>query len=300
MALTRKQLRIAAAKALGAYITSNLDTDVSNASATISVPGLIDTAFDDERYESWYVQFEADPNNWRLVKSTTIATNGDLLLTRNPTNNIDAVAPGGTQSAVCHFYAFLSPDDWNTAIDQAMQDKFTRSRIVIPLSTDPTVREYNLTVHASWLTSKGQVLRVRVRDDADGSSTALEDEEAYVALVEDEGQVVLYLPAGTQTRYNKLIVEARKYFGTASDDDTLYAGISDRLAVSAAKYEALKLIFQKCGPGAKRWFGTAMKLAIDELTEQELRHQDNEVYRDWSSDELPVGGAQGYDAYGGW
>lgn len=277
--ISLKELRIAAAKSLGAYFEGPL-TAIDGTFTVLTVPTIADVAYDAERFQFWFAWRKFD--EWRLVASTGLPSATTLTVTRAFD---EAIAAG----EVIAFYLILTPDEWNDSVRDAVADKFYKDRFAVTMSASNT--EYDLTAVAPWLQTKGQIMRVRMRREATASQPVETDiPSTYVS--EHDYSVKLIIPRAAQAELTDnavVIVEARHYYPkTLLDTDTVT--LPERLAVAAVKHEALKKIFQKLGPGAKRIYGQQMVLTSQEITEQEARWLDATAVRDWSDEEIPIAG----------
>lgn len=276
IAISKKTLREDAAKSLGLYHEVTLDTNTSSPHTQVSVPDLQDKAVDDERFQwSWLWRSASE---WRLIASTDVA-NATITVVRAFDGQVD----NGTTLAV---YGLLSPDDWDVAINNAMQDKFYKDRITVPLVSGQ--KEY--TPNASWLQMREQIIRMRWRDESSGSTKPVEGEVAVAFPVEANHAVTIIVPSQpTDATNTSLIIEARHYIGKLSDD-TDQITLPGNLAQAAVKHEALKSIFQKMGPQARKFYAQQMVLTERDLAEQENRWLPTTSHRDWSDEDEPIGG----------
>lgn len=186
------------------------------------------------------------------------------------------------------FYLILSPDEWNNAANIAIQDKFFKDRVSIPLVAGQT--EYSTAGIASWLQTKGQIIRARFRNTATAGAP-IETEVAATYIQETAYAITFIFPSLSffDIANTTIEVDARRYFVALTTDGTTVT-LPYRLCVAAVKHEALKLIFQKLGPAAKRIYGQAMVLAERDLTEAEARWLDNVSMKDMSDEEPAIGG----------
>lgn len=277
--LTLRELREATAKSLVAYFEGALSVDSTGAGTVLTIPSIADVAFDAERFQFWFAWRKAD--EWRLVTTTGLPAATTLTVQRA----FDSTVVAGE---VVKFYLILTPEEWTDACKDAIADKFYKDRFAVALSETDT--EYDLTAVAPWLQTKGQILRVRMRREAtSGQPTETDVPSTYVAE-HDYGLKLIIPRAATSllTENAVIIVEARHYYELESENDTIT--LPRGLAIAAAKHEALKKIFTKMGPGAKRIYGQQMVLTNQDLTEQEGRWLDNVAVRDWSDEEYPIAG----------
>ncbi len=277
---TKKELRVGSAKSLGLYAEVTANTNATNGTGTwdiVTCPDLKDKAIDNERFQESFLWRQED--EWRLIGSTDVP-NATITVTRGfDDNNVNDVTFA--------IYGILSLDDWDTVIDEALQDKFHKDRITIPLVAGQ--KEYSMPSGAEWLQTKGQIIRMRWRDESSGSTKPVEDEVSTAYPVEADHVLKIVVPSQPSGSNVSLIIEARHYFDKLTADANTVS-LPGRLAEAAVKHEALKLIFQKMGPGAKRVFGQQMVLTERELQGQEARWLDTDAHRDWSDEDEPFGG----------
>lgn len=234
-------------------------------------------------------------NQFRVVSSSGVPSAGTVTLTRafqgDPTF---AALPVGTPFDM---YLILTPDEWLDAAGTAISDSFYKDKAEITLVAGQT--EYNVTSVASWLMTEGQVLRARYRD-ATVAAAPVEADVPAIYFDEDDFALTARLPTLPSNVANvTLRIDARHYypkFTTWSDTTTL----PEALAVQKTVDVALKKIFQKLGPAAKRVYGMAMVVAERDLAESEGRWLDNTAKRAYSSEEYPLGGADDYVMSWGW
>jgi len=271
------ELRVGAAKSLGLYVEVTANTNAANSNTLITCPDLKDKAIDNERFQDSFIWRKE--GEWRLIASDGVdVPNATITVARAwSNNNVNNVTFG--------IYGILSLDDWDTVIDEAMQDKFYKDRVTIPLVSGQ--KEY--TPNASWLQTKGQIIRMRWRDESSGATKPIEGEVAVAYVVDVDHGIKVIVPSQPSESNTSLIIEARHYFGKMAADNAIVT-LPGRLAEIAVKHEALKLIFQKMGPGAKRVFGQQMVLTERELQSQEARWLDTDAHRDWSDEDEPFGG----------
>ena len=223
-------------------------------------------------------------SQYRIITSTGLPAALTITLQRAfqgvPTSNLLA----GTE---LEFFLILSPIEWDDATNSAVQSKFYKDRISIPLVSGQ--KQYDQTdaaktYYSPWFQSRGQFIRGRYRDSSTATAP-FEDEIAALWFTEVAYGVKLIFPNLPSSVTNITAeIEARHYYSAlTSDADTVT--LPERLAVSAIKDEALKLIFQKLGPAAKKIYGMAMVLTERELAEQEARWLDNSARRDYSDEE---------------
>lgn len=237
---------------------------------------------------------------FRIISSTGLPTLATITLTRAFQSQNTVMAAG----EALDFYLILSPDEWDNACDAALEDKFYKDRISIALVAGQT--EYDLTdnteaFYSPWFQSKGQFIRGRFRDSGTAGAP-VETEIPVTYFVETGYGVKLILPTSVvpaDVTVTTAEIEARHYY-PAFTSDTATITLPFRLAVKAVQYEALKLIFQKLGPAAKKVYGMQMALAEKDLTEQEARWLDNSARRDLSDDEVPTGGDMERGLEWGW
>lgn len=277
-----KSLIIETADDLGCYqrgVASAASSQTTEADDTLTVAGLKDFAPDDHRFRNWFIAKDSALSTFRMVKSTTLTTDSKLLLTRG----------GFTASTndVVHLFMVLPPDThgWGLAINNALRNKYLEARFAVALVEGKT--EYDLTAIAPWFKSWAQMLRVRERDENSGFQRPVENELSVFHMYDDYGKAMLQLPqsyAAARTG-RSLIIQARRYYDPLSADSDVIYMQQDRLIRAEAKCEALYLIFNALGPGARAHFGQMMVICERERDEQRARHQQNVVKRDWSTEE---------------
>ncbi|KKN29542.1 hypothetical protein LCGC14_0843000 [marine sediment metagenome] len=271
----KETLRRDSAKSLGVYVEVTANANATNSNTKFTAPDLADKAIDNERFQDSFIWRKE--GEWRLIESTDVP-NAVVTVTRAwSDNNVNNVTFG--------VYGILSLDDWDTAIDEGLRDKFYKDRITIPLVAGQ--KEY--TPNATWLQTKGQIIRMRWRDESSGATKPIEDEVSVAYVVDVDHGIKVIVPSQPTSNNVSLIIEARHYFPKLTADNATVT-LPDRLAEIAIKHEALKLIFQKMGPQAKRHFGQQMILTERELQSQEARWLDTDAHRDWSSEDEPLGG----------
>lgn len=236
-------------------------------------------------------------SQYRLITSTGLPAASTITLQRAFQGGAAFTAlPAGT---LFDFFLILSPDEWKDCADEAIKDKFYKDRLSITLAADTT--EYDLTDstaahYAPWFQSKGQFIRARFRDTS-SAAAPLEWEVPAIYFNEDDYGVVVRFPTlPSDVASVKVIIEARHYY-SAFDSDASTTTLPERLAVKACAREALRKIFQKLGPAAKRIYGMAMALSENDLAEQEARWLDNSARRDMSDEDMAYGGdpLRGFD-----
>lgn len=271
---TRKTLRQEVARSLGCMITTQVDTNYTAPSTTLSLGALVNFAQDNQKFQYWYVQ-RAD-GAWRLITSTTIGSNGDVALA-------STFADGtGLQSGDnVDLYMVLDPDAWNFCIDEGLKDEFRKVSTLIPLESG--VNEYDLSAAIPWLQLRGQLIRMRYRN----SETHNEEDIPVLYTIENDYGLTLKIPY-VPSAFDQIRVEAKRYYeALAADTDTVT--LPSGLAKARIRYRALQQIFQTVGPGAKQYWGQAMVLAERDLHFQEERWKQNEAqYRDWSVEDEPL------------
>ena len=274
---TKEELRVGAAKSLGLYVEVTANANATNSNTKFTAPDLADKAIDNERFQDSFIWRKE--GEWRLVGSAGVdVPNAAITVARAwSDNNVNNVTFG--------IYGILSLDDWDTAIDEGIQDKFYKDRITIPLVDGQ--KEY--TPNAAWLQTKGQIIRMRWRDESSGATKPVEGEVAVAYVVDVDHGIKVIVPSQPSSSNTSLIIEARHYFGKLAADNAVVT-LPGRLAEIAVKHEALKLIFQKMGPQAKRHFGQQMILTERELQGQEARWLDTDAHGDWSDEDEPFGG----------
>ena len=274
---TKAELRVGGAKSLGLYaeVTANANATVSNTKFT--APDLADKAVDNERFQDSFIWRKED--EWRRIESADVPN-----VTITVARGWDDDNVNGVTFAI---YGILDLDEWDTVIDDGLQDKFHKDRITIPLVSGQ--KEYSMPSGAEWLQTKGQIIRMRWRDESSGATKPVEDEVSIAYPVEADHVLKIVVPSQPSGTNVSLIIEARHYFDKLTSDSNTVS-LPGRLAEAAVKHEALKLIFQKMGPGAKRVFGQQMVLTERELQGQEARWLDTDAHRDWSDEDEPFGG----------
>lgn len=280
--LTFKQLVIEVADDLGCHVqkvTSGASSQTTEADDTVPIASLRDLAIDDLKYRYWYLALDSDLSTFRLVKSTGLPTNGNLVMTRGFAS---AVGSGST----VHAFMVLDPDNWKLACNNGLRDKYIEARFAVPFAADRS--EYNLTEAAPWLKTAGQILRMRLRDENSGHLMPLEYELPVVRPFDDYGSVKLQLPkayAQSNAMNKSMVISARRYYDKLTSDSDVIQIVASRLIRSACKFEALKLIFSTLGPAARQKWGQQMVLAEKELAEEEARWMPTTVKRDWQTED---------------
>ena len=164
----------------------------------------------------------------------------------------------------------LNPDEWNDALDEALQELYYLEAITVTLVNSQN--RYDLTTTNTWLLHKGQVVGVYLRDISDGVNNIKEYGAPAWRLPEEAGVVYLYLPImpGDVTNI-RAIVYARRYYGTmAADTDTTTAPLA--LIMAGLRHKALEKIYHLFGERAKKMFGNELGLAEKRYTEMRERH----------------------------
>jgi len=282
---TFKEIREACAKSLGLYLEVTTNTNTVNAHTILTCPDLEDKVVDNEYLRSAYVW--RSESEWRRVESTDVP-NATITVTRGFATQVAA-------NSVMKVYRLLSPDEWKTAADDGLRDKFFKDRITVPLVDGQ--REY--TPNAAWLKTEGQIVRMLFRDVNDGSTKPVESAVAAVRVSEVDHVVKVILPTQPNITNVSLIIEARHYFDAATNDNTTYS-LPNKLSEAAVKREALRQIFHKLGPAAKKVFGQQMVLTEQDLAAAEARWLDTTVRRDLFDEDVPLGGDPGASAGWSW
>lgn len=287
--LSFKDLVVDAAEDLGCHLlrfTSNAssNSNVYGAHSILEIMSLKDKTIDNQKFRHHYVALDSDLSTWRTVKSTTVADDGLLQLTRGFAAQVN-------NNTSVHIFQVLDPEEWMNAGNNGLQDKWVPSRFYVPFADGEP--EYNLTAVAPWLRSEGQILRIRERDERDGRVTETEMPVTYVQS--DEGTITLLIPKVYAREGRGLLIEARRYYSRVTDWSATINLVSDRLVRASVKHEALKLIFLTLGQQARGYFGQAMVLAEKELAEQEARWQATVVKRDWQTEETRSSGGSTHD-----
>lgn len=270
-----------AAADLGLYFS------LGSASGTnpYTVNGVKQVAANDERFRWAYLASTADISDWQLVSATSVS-GGTITTQANMTSN----------AAFSAFFV-LSPSDWLDATNAALVRLFYHDLATVTLVSGQT--EYNVSSAATWLTRKAQVIRSRWRDTAT-SGAPIEAEVPAVYYREDDevvtAQVVSGLPADIAN--TTLIIEGRHYHAGGLTAYTTSVPFPLALMIPEVKWEALKKVFVRLGPDAKRNFGQAMVLAEKDVAEAEGRFLDRTVRRDWSDEIDPRAGEQDQVAWG--
>ena len=138
------------------------------------------------------------------------------------------------------------------------------------------VKEYVLP---AWIMDKGQIVRMRWRHD----DTGQESEVASADVFQDEYTMTLKLPQNPPTNQS-IIIEARHYYAELTSDASSLIG-PQKLIETACKFEALRIIFDKMGPAAKRFYAQTWMATKDELAGQEKRWLNTDTARDWNEEE---------------
>lgn len=280
MALTidRVTIRESAAKSLGLLHSFTCNTNTVSPHSSIICPTILDLAIDNERFQYAYLWKSA--GEWRQV-DTVDRVNATFVLSRGFAAQVNV-------NAVLKAYGTLTPDDWDEACDEGLEDKFYLDRVGITLVADQ--REYNISNSANWIQTQGQIGRMRFRYLGDGS-TKPQEQDLPVAYAFDTDHVVkVIVPAQADVANTTLQVEARHYYKAPFTNDASTITLPSRLAIAAVRYAALKKIFQRLGVKAKQIFGQSMVLCEKELAEEEARWMPRSAQRDWQSEEDPLVG----------
>lgn len=273
--------------------TTAVSSQTDEAHDTLTIAALRAMALDVRKFVSWYVALDSDLDDYKLAVSTTVPADGKVVVQPG----FSAEVASGT---LVHLFLLLSPEEAKLACTNGLRDCHIESRVVVPF--DVNVTQYDLTATAPSLRVKEQILRMRVRDVASGQAKPMESELPAVYPYNEDGSVRLILPdtyASEGAANKALIVEYRKYYDTAPDWSDTVQMVSPRLVRAVCKHEALKLIFQVMGPGAKAVYGQAMVLAERDRSEQEARWNNNVVKRDHQTEEDRISGLA-YDPYQTW
>ncbi len=286
--LSFQELIIEAADDLACHVAFAPTDDAEIADTVIVALTLQDKAVDDQKFRHHYIARDADLDTFRLVKSTTVSTDGKLTVTRAfPTGEVDT-------GEALHLFKVLDPTEWSLAANNGLRDKYLKSRFYIPFAEEQD--EYNLTAQAPWLRSSEQILRIRRRDERDNRITEAEMPVRYV--YDNEANVSLIIPKVDAAEGMGLEIEARRYYEKVTAFGTTVRMTHDRLIRAAIKHEALKLIFTTLGQQARAYWGQQMLLTERDLVEQEAKFQSVSVKRDWATEEVRSTGDR--QALAGW
>jgi hypothetical protein len=228
-------------------------------------------------------------SQYRLVTTTGLPAAATITMQRAFQGGPTFTAlPAGT---ALEFFLILPPAEWDNAAGSAIMDSFYKDRITItPLiagvgqGAEYDLTDITKTYYAPWFMAKGQFIRARWRNTA--TAGAPYEEELTTLFFEEVNfgmKVIIPRQPSDLTNYTA-ILEVRHYY-PAFVSDTSTTTLPERLAIAAITNEALKLIYQKLGPNAKKVYGMAMVLSTNDETEQELRWLDNSAKRDMSDED---------------
>ena len=286
--LSFQDLVIEAADDLAFHIAFTPTANAESSDTVIVAATLKDKTIDDSKFRHVYIARDAALGTWRLVTSTTAATDGKLTVSR-------AFASGEVDTNDdLHLFKVLDPDEWMIAANNGLRDKYLKSRFYIPFADEQD--EYNLTVAAPWLTTDEQILRFRLRDERNNRITEADLPVRY--LYNNEANVILQIPKVYAAQGMGIVIEARRYYSKVTDWTEQIRMTHPRLLRAAIKHEALKLIFTTLGQQARGYWGQQMLLTERELAEQEAKFMSTTVKRDWATEEVRSTGDS--QALAGW
>lgn len=255
---------------------------------TVTTVDLAKFTTDDQRFRFAFISTDSGTayTETQLVVSTDVSAN--TLVTQ---------AAFAAEPTNADLFLVLSPDEWLTALNDYVQSLYYIDWAKITLTAG--THEYDLTATADWLTNKEQIISLRYRNTA----TSLDPIEASVPSVfirEDEDVLTANLHVFPNDVSNTALwVEARHY--NTAEITAWATGVKaqDKLVVAGVKHAALKLIYNKLGPQAKRNYGQAMVLAERDMLTQEHRFQNHTTHKDWQSEEdLQMGNVDGQISWG--
>src|SRR3990172_620271 len=222
---TFKEIRESCAKSLGLYLEVTTNAATASPHVALTCPDLEDKAVDNEYPRSAYIW--RSESEWRRVESTDVP-NATITVSRGFATQV-------ATNTLLKVYRLLSPDEWKTAADDGLRDKFFKDRITVPLVDGQ--KEY--APNAAWLKSEGQIMRMLFRDETNGATKPVEGAVAAGRGFEGDHVVKGVLPGRPTVTNTSLIIEARHYYDAATNDATTYS-LPNKLAEAAVKRGAVR------------------------------------------------------------
>jgi hypothetical protein len=155
-------------------------------------------------------------------------------------------------------YFMLSPDEWNSIINETLPDYYYIDRIAVTPITNTT--EYSLAT-ATWLQTKGQIIDVFFEN----ITTKIPEPVGSYEFTETANvlKLILHCSPPDAATYN-IVVEARHNYAALATDATTTT-CPYELWFNAVQVGGLHRIYKKYGSNIKRLFGQAVMIAEREL-----------------------------------
>lgn len=271
--ITRKTIREAAADDLGLLLSVTVTaTDATALTATI--PDLWTKMPDPDHLRDAWVTVDG-ASYARIVKYHLEAAPNYVELSKLPTG-----ISTGTPTAKIYF--LLSPEDWNTQINNALEKLGRMERVSITLDTSATDYAMDTVTDSesnlcTWLQSRGQIFDIQTRT-ANGNLVQIEG-WGGVSFLETNNSLTVHLSYIPYTA-TTLILRARKPYVWRdhlldSDTTSNYTTTCPfELAVEAVKEKGMELAFNRYGTASmKPRFAAMLQVTRDRLAAAKLKFE---------------------------
>lgn len=262
---TLKVLREAVADQLGLLVNTTLS---AAADPNFTAATLADKTPDAEKMRDSFL--------YQSVGWSRITTFG------YPSTNIVTVARAGSGLAngVAQVYFMLDPDEFNAAINEAIQQLYFVEREAITL----VANTYTYAL-PSWIQQKGQILSVKWRDITLLTTNPVEEEVNAWRVFEDNNACTLLIHdlLRSVTTYDIQVSGRRNYSSLASDSATTTCPYP--LLFAACTVKVLHKIFNKYGKGIATLFGPKMQVSEGELAQMKADWLPRLAAREYVEDE---------------
>lgn len=269
--ITRAQVRENAADDLGLLLSVTVTaTDSDDLTATI--PDLYTKMPDPDHLRDAFITVDGS-SYARITKYHLEAAPNFVELSKLPTG-----ISTGTPTAKIYF--LLSPEDWNTQINNALEKlgRMVRVNITLdPASTDYPLDDTQLDSdmdECTWIQSRGQIFDIQTKT-ANDQLIQIEGWSG-VSYLEDDNQLTVHLSYIPYTA-TTLVLRVRKPYVwrdhlLSADVDTTTCPFE--LAVEAVKEKGMELIFNRYGsPTMRQRFAAMLQVTRDRLAGAKLRYE---------------------------
>jgi len=245
---------------------------------TFTIPRILDLVLDDETLRDWFLYIGAKtdpvkPAEWRRVDTVS---SSNVVCIQNFVDNIPVA------NDLVQMYSILTPDQWRKAVNVGLGNLYFEDRVEVTLASGQNL----YTPTATWLQSKGQILRYLFRDISSGATNIIEESVAVIRPIEDDNGLSFYLPSVPASIANmKLVIVARHPYEILATDAATTT-CPTPLLKAQAKWEALNLIYEYLGSArAKQLYGMTMVLAEQDLHKQRARWMPMATFQDIRDEE---------------